>query len=149
VVLQFIRVLDTYEFSAEPEEEPAELVDRAYWEKKSNPESLALIEQIKALAPTSRGEPKLTYNRHHIALGTGGYNFCWFHPRRVASHCHMHIKLGAEKRQQFIDRLEQMGIEAGTHGPHSIRLALNRTDIDENRDTVSDLIAAADEWSHR
>ena len=28
VVLQFIRVLDTYEFGAEPEEEPAELVDR-------------------------------------------------------------------------------------------------------------------------
>src|SRR5262249_14870202 len=50
VVLQFIRVLDTYEFGADPdEEEPAELVDRGYWEKKSKPESLAVVESIKAL----------------------------------------------------------------------------------------------------
>src|SRR6476620_2180040 len=29
-----------------------------------------------------RLEPELTYNRNHIALGTGGYKFCWFHKRR-------------------------------------------------------------------
>lgn len=92
VVLQFIRVLDTYEFGADPEEEEiAQPVDRGYWEKRSNADSLAVIEMIRGLTPTSKGEPRLTYNRHHIALGTSGYNFCWFHPSKSClplSHAH-------------------------------------------------------------
>jgi hypothetical protein len=37
VILQFTKVLDTYEFGAEPEEdESAELVDRAFWERKAS-----------------------------------------------------------------------------------------------------------------
>src|SRR5207244_224695 len=113
VVLQFIRVLDIYdEVGGEPEEEGgAELVDRAYWEKKSRPESLAVVESIKALTPTTKGEPKITYNKYHIAMGTSGYNFCWFHPRKVTTNCHMHIKVGAEKRPEIIARLEKAGIE--------------------------------------
>jgi hypothetical protein len=84
VVLQFIRVLDIYdEVSGEPEEEEgAELVDRGYWEKKSRPESLAVVESIKALTPTTKGEPKLTYNKHHIALRTSGSIFVGFIPER-------------------------------------------------------------------
>src|ERR1700731_3371633 len=67
IVLQFIRVLDIYdEIGGEPEEEAgAELVDREYWEKKSRPESLAVVESIRALTPTTKGEPKLTYNKYH------------------------------------------------------------------------------------
>jgi len=39
--LQFTRVLDTYEFGAEPEEEEStEQVDLAYWQKKTGPEVL-------------------------------------------------------------------------------------------------------------
>lgn len=77
VVLQFMRVLDTYEFGGEPEdEESAEPVDRGYWEKKASHESLAVIDSIKGLTSTTDGEPRVTYNKHHIALGTSGYNFC-------------------------------------------------------------------------
>lgn len=149
VVLQFTRVLDTYEFSAEPEDEPAELVDRAYWEKKATPDSLAVVEAIRSLTPDAKGEPRITYNKHHIALGTSGYNFCWFHPRRVASHCHMHIKVGGEKRQTLIKRLEEAGIEAENQGRSSIRLGLSTKDIQEHQDVIRDVIQVAEEWSHR
>lgn len=150
VVLQFTRVLDTYEFGAEPEdEEPAELVDRGYWEKRAKPESLAVVEAIRALTPSTNGEPRITFNKHHIALGTSGYNFCWFHPRRVASHCHMQIKVGAEKRQSLIERLEEAGIEAENQGRSSIRLGLSVKDIQDHRDVIEDVIRAAEEWSHR
>lgn len=150
VVLQFTRVLDTYEFGAEPEdEEPTELVDRGYWEKRAKPESLAVVEAIRALTPSTNGEPRITFNKHHIALGTSGYNFCWFHPRRVASHCHMQIKVGAEKRQSLIERLEEAGIEAENQGRSSIRLGLSVKDIQDHRDVIEDVIRAAEEWSHR
>jgi hypothetical protein len=99
--------------------------------------------------PHKNGQPKITYNKHHIALGTSGYNFCWFHPRRVASHCHMHIKVGLDKRQEIIDRLESAGIEAENQGRASIRLHLDSRDIEQHRELIADVIRSAEEWSHR
>lgn len=150
VVLHFTRVSDTYEFGAEPEEdEPAEQVDRGYWEKKAKPESLAVVESIKALTPTEKGPVRITFNKFHIALGTSGYNFYWFHPRRAASHCHMHIKVGVDQRQEIIERLEEAGIEASNHGRSSIRLRLSVKDVQDHKDLVSEVIRRAEEWSHR
>ncbi len=152
VVLQFIRVLDIYdEVAGEPEEEEAsELVDRGYWEKKSKPESLAVVDAIKALTPTAKGEePKITYNKHHIAMRTSGYNFCWFHPRKVTTKCHIHLKVGADKRPEMITRLEQAGIEASNLSRNQIILHLNLKDIQEHRDLISDVVRIAEEWSHR
>lgn len=150
VVLHFTRVLDTYEFGGEPEdEETSEPVDRGYWERKAKPESLAIVEAIKGLTPNSKGEAKITYNKHHIALETSGYNFCWFHPRKAANYCHMHIKVQPEKRSEIIKRLEDAGIEAGNHGRSSIRLHLSAKDIHEHRDLITEMISAAEDFSHR
>jgi hypothetical protein len=56
VILQFTRVPDTYEFGAEPEEEEsAEQVDLAYWQRKTRPESLAVVNAIRDLTPTDKG----------------------------------------------------------------------------------------------
>lgn len=150
IVLQFIHVLDTNDFGADPDEdEPTELVDRGYWENKTNRQSLAVVDAIKELVPNAQANARITYNKHHIALGTSGYNFVWFHPRRVASHCHMHIKFGAEKRQEIIDRLEAAGIEAENQGRGSIRLHLNVQDIANNHEILEDVMRIADEWSQR
>jgi hypothetical protein len=147
VVLQFIKVLDVPE-PAEPEdEEVAELADRPYWEKKS-PDSLAVVDAIKGLTPTAKGEPRITYNRHHIALRTSGYNFGWMHPRKAAF-CHVELKVGAEKRPEIISRLEKDGIEASNHGRNGIALRLSMKDIQDHRDSISDVIRIAEEFSHR
>jgi len=75
VVLQFIKVLDAPEPRDPEDEEPAELVDRSHWEKRSSPDSLALVDTVRTLTSTENDEPELTYNKHHIALRTSGYNF--------------------------------------------------------------------------
>jgi len=151
VVLHPIRVLDIYEFGAEaPEEvEPKERVDWAYWQKRAKAESLAVVEAVRVLTPTSHGEPRITPNRFHIALGTTGYNFCWFHPRRVAQHCNIHIKVGAERRQQILDRLEGAGIEATNHRRSEISLGLSVKDVEEHKGLVQEVLAVAEELSHR
>jgi len=146
VVLQFTRVLDTYEFGGEPEDESAEPTDRAYWERKANAESLAVIDAVKALVP---GDAKIAYNKYHIALGTTGYNFCWFHPRKAATHCHMHVKVGVEKRPELVERLNEAGIDAKNQRSNSIRLYLSIKDIQGHRELITDVIRAAEEWSHR
>jgi len=150
IVLQFTCVLDADEFSAEPEEEEiAEQVDRAYWQRKANPESLAVVDAIRGLIPTTKGEPRITYNKHHIALGTTGYNFCWFNPRKTIAHSHMNVKVGTENRPEITKKLENVGIEAENHRRDSIRLHLTNKDIQENRAVISEVIGVAEELSYR
>jgi len=150
VVLQFTRVLDTYDFGAEPDEtEVAETVDRDYWEKKAKPEFLMVVDAITSLVPQEKGAPRLTYNKYHVALGTSGYNFCWFHPRSTAPHCYLHVKVEADKRQEIIERLEKGGIDADNQGRSSIRLRLSPKEIADHKDVISDLIKEAEEWSQR
>ncbi|HEX6812724.1 MAG TPA: hypothetical protein VF384_13945, partial [Planctomycetota bacterium] len=99
IVLHFTRVLDTYEFGAEPEEEGAgEQADRTYWEKRVPRESLEIVDAVLTLVPTKRGEPRVTYNRGHIAVGTTGYNFLWLFPKRSGPYCHVQLKVPSEKR---------------------------------------------------
>jgi len=144
VVLQFTRVLDTSDTGEEPDDEDgAEPVDRGYWEKK-NKEALAVVEVIKGLP---RGEPKITYNKYHIALGTTGYNFCWFYPRKA--NCHIEIKVGAEKRQTVIDQLEAAGIETSTNGRGLVGFHARSKDVEEHRQILADIIQGAEEWSNR
>ena len=117
IVLQFTCVLDADEFSAEPEEEEiAEQVDRAYWQRKANPESLAVVDAIRGLIPTTKGEPRITYNKHHIALGTTGYNFCWFNPRKTIAHSHMNVKVGTENRPEITKKLGTSASKPKTTG---------------------------------
>jgi len=148
VVLQFIRVLDVPEPPDPEDEEAAEPADRPYWEKKSSPESLAVVDAIKGLAPTSKAEPRITYNKHHIALRTSGYNFAWMHPRKAA-YCHVEVKVGAEKRSELIDRLEKDGLEASNRGRSGVVFRISMKDVQEHRDTISDVLRIAEEFSHR
>lgn len=150
VVLQFTRVLDTYEFSAEPDDEGiADQVDLVYWQKKASPETLAVVDAIRALVPTSKGETQLTYNKYHIALGTSGYNFAWFYPRKTLAHSHVNIKVGEKNRAEILKKLDQAGIDVENHRSHSIRLHVTPQEIQEHNSLIVELLNIAEEFSHR
>lgn len=150
VVLQFTRVLDTYEFSAEPEEEEiAEQVDIAYWQKKASPETLGMVEAIRALVPTTKGDTRMTYNKYHIALGTSGYNFAWFYPRKKIANSHVNIKVGIDNRPELLKKLEDAGIEAENHRRDQIRLHVGTKDIQEHTSLIVEVLTIAEEFSHR
>lgn len=145
VVLQFIRVLDTYEFGGEPtDEEAGEPADRAYWEKKAKPEILAVVDAVKDLI---EGHVKVTYNRHHIALGTTGYNFCWLHPRKT--NCQIDVNVSPDNRQAVVDQLAAIGIEASVHSWGAIGFHLRTQELHEHRQVIMDVIRGAEDYSHR
>lgn len=99
IVLHAVTVLDVVEEVAEtyvPEE--AEETDRAYWEKKRDPASLSVMDKIVAALKTAGIEERLSYNKGHIALGSTGNNFCWFHPRKTPGYCHVEFKLSPDAR---------------------------------------------------
>lgn len=150
VVLHFTRVLDTYEFSSDAEEEEVgERADRAYWEKRATRESLEVVDSFVSLVPAADGQPRITYNRGHIALGTAGYNFCWLHPRRASQHCHLHLKVPADQRAALLEKLEAGGIDAASRGRNSIRLRLAMKDIGAHLAALKELVQVAESFSQR
>jgi hypothetical protein len=151
VVLQFVRVLDTYEFGGEEEEEsgPTETTDRSYWEKRARPEALATIDAIVALISGAGREPKITYNRTHIAVGTSGYIFAWFFPRKVATHCPVRLKVGSEQRPALMTKLEEAGLEAENRGQASIAMFLKPEQVKEYSGLLGEVLRAAEQWSFR
>jgi hypothetical protein len=151
VVLQFIRVLDTYEFGGEEEEEggATELADRPYWEKRTPPEALAAVDAIVALIASGGGEPKITYNRTHIVVGTSGYYFGWFFPRKIATHCPVRFKVGPDQRAALVTKLEEAGLEAENKGQGSIQMFLKPEQIKQNSGPIGEVLRAAEQWSHR
>jgi hypothetical protein len=149
IVLHFTRVLDTYEFAGDVEDdEPGDRTDRAYWEKRASPESMEVLDSVLSLVPKAQGAPRVTYNRGHVAVGTSGYNFLWLHPRR-ASHCRAHLKIPVEQREALVQRLEAAGIEAAIKGRGSVRMRLSKEDVRDKGAHLGEVLRVAEEWSQR
>lgn len=108
-----------------------------------------MVDAIVALISSGGHEPKVTYNRTHIAVGTSGYNFCWFYPRKIATHCPVRFKVGTEQRVALMPRLEEAGLEAENKGQGSIQMFLNPGQIKEHVDLLRELLRAAEQWSFR
>ena len=144
--LNIVRVLDVME---EGEDDPGEQVDRKYWETRASKKSLDLMDALVGLMPRGdAGEVRVKYNRHHVALGTSGTNFCWFHPRK-GGHIHFHVRPGGDAREASIPRLEERGIECGPHGAHAMKIVLTMKEFEENKDLVRDVVTTAEQRSRK
>lgn len=145
IVLHPVRVLDVIEEIADDEQvDPAEQTDRAYWERKSDPSSLAIMDKIISLFKNGGIEPKLTYNRHHIAMGTTGYNFCWFHPRKTADHCHMEFRVEAETRDSILSSLQDKRIDASPRRTQNVSFSITTKGLADNSATIMDALKASE-----
>jgi len=143
-----VKVLDVVEEITEGVDvDPVEQADRPYWEKKSDPASLAAVDKIVSSLSTDGIKPKLTYNRHHIALGTTGYNFCWFHPRKTAGHCHIEFRVGTEERDPVLSLLQDKGIDASPRRTDNVSFSVTTKALDERLPVIHDVLKKAEEAS--
>lgn len=71
LTLNFIKVLDEINFGDSEDYERSEPVDRAYWEKKSDPKMLALVDFFKKSLNKFFPTIDLKYNKHYIAIKKG------------------------------------------------------------------------------
>jgi hypothetical protein len=138
VVLHFTKVLDVLEETDDDIEE-GEQVDRRYWEKKSGSTSLAVLDKIVVLVQKELGPPRVTYNKNHIALGTTGFNFCWFHPRKSTPHCHLRLKTGSDNREAILQSLEAARVPATAFQRKLITIKMSARNLDEGHDTILDV----------
>ncbi len=146
IVLHFTKVLDVYE-EAEPEGEPGEQVDRRYWEKRASSAALAVVDKLIGLVQSAIGAPRVTYNKNHIALGTSGNNFCWFHPPKEAAHCHIRVKTNANSRDQIVRRFDDTGLYVRPFQRELITIKRSLKDIETHNLLIGEVLRACESVS--
>jgi len=110
VLLHFTKVLDLYE---EPEDEvilAGEEVGRPYWEKLANPKSISLMDDMTKKAKEIYPDLRITFNKHHIALGTNLRNIIWLRPRKTPNNCHLEIRIDRDNVEDIKVKFDEMGI---------------------------------------
>lgn len=148
VVIHPVTVLNVpEEIEDDVDVDPAERADRPYWEKKATPEFLSIVDRIAYALRQNGVEPRLTYNRHHIAMATTGYNFCWFHTRRVGAH--LECRVNSEVRDTELGRLQTGGFDASPMRTDRITLLATEKMLDSHAAALLEVLKQAEEWSHR
>lgn len=145
IVLNFTKVLDIYEPPEDEGEEEAEPTDRPWWERRSNPQSLGIVDQCVALLATGGKKPRLTYNKFHIAVGGVRQNFCWFHPRKAQSHCHFHLRTSEANQQSILRELQGAGIDAVARRKDQIRVVVTPVEMRQHETLIRDALSKASE----
>jgi hypothetical protein len=154
IALHAVTVLNVMEEIAdEADVDPSERADRAYWEKtserKSSPEFLPTVDKIVSALRQSGIEPKLTYNRHHIAMGATGYNFCWFAPRKFAVDCSINLRVKGDDRETILTELQAGGIEAAPRRAELVTFSVVAKNLDSVMATLIKALKQAADYSKR
>jgi hypothetical protein len=126
--LNFVKVLDLAE-TGEEEEPGIAVMD-------------SIVEIVKPIA-----QPKLTYNKGHIAVGTSGKNFMWCHLRK-GTHLLLVLRLD-EDRDNLVMKLEEQGIECKKGiRPYITRVNLTMKELEQNKELMTEAIRIAEGHSH-
>lgn len=110
VTLCFTKVLDISELYTGDEEDEVgnvDTADRTYWQQ-NEPEMLSIVDKLVSLI--AKDGKRVTYNRGHIALGTSGNNFAWFHPRKNPPYCKIELKMDEGERMKWLQQFAESGI---------------------------------------
>jgi len=110
LILNFTKVLDTFQEQEDEEELGGESVDRNYWENRANSKSILLMDNLIGIVQKMHDSLRITYNKHHVAIGTNRRNFAWFHPRKREGYCYFDIKVGEDNIEKARNALEEAGI---------------------------------------
>jgi len=140
VVLNFTKVLDIYEAPEDETPISGEEVGRPYWEKKANSKSIAIMDEMIKIAQTVYPNSRVTYNKHHIALGTTRINYMWFHPRKSPTNCHFDIRLDKDHVEETKKILEELGISYSPRKENLIAISIQNDELKKNIERITAII---------
>lgn len=146
--LNFVKVLDLVETTEDDEQDsPQDTVDRSYWDAKSNEISMELFDSLIEII-RNISQPRITYNRGHIAIGTTGRNFMWCHPRKNP-YIYFELRVGNE-RDEYIKKFEAVRIECNPHrNLEIIKTSLTQQELLENKTLIAEAITVSEQFSHQ
>lgn len=146
VALHPITVLDVIEEIADPLE-PEVPTDRDSWLEKPNQSPLSVADKILAALRRESAEPRITYNRYHLAIGTTGVNFMWLHERKQAGICYIEIRFDGEARDAAISELQELGIAAQPKALNVVGFRILESALDKVFDGFMKIIMKAEQAS--
>ncbi|GEM_PF-5997956 len=83
---------------------------------------------------------RITYNKHHVAIGTSRQNFCWVWPRRQEGYCPFEIKVGDENMAAAKELLGNTGVPFRQKGDDVLAISVQLKVFRDNKDKVEELI---------
>lgn len=145
--LNFVKVLDLVETTEDDEQDSQDVVGRNYWDARFNAKSMGIFDALIGTVRTM-SEPRITYNRGHIAIGTSGRNFMWCYPRKSA-YLYFELRIG-EDRETITNRFEDAKIDFSRHRNSEIlKISLTEKDLDEHKDLIFEAIQLGEKNSHQ
>ncbi len=144
VGLSFTKVIDvTSRGLVDEDEEVHEVTDRAYWEKKGSPKTVALADHMLGMVKTIDPGIDLKYNKFYIGLVKSGNpnNFIILKPTKSFMKMEARIK----KSEEFENKIESSGLDLmeydGRWGRYRIRLT--QEDIAKKKDILIEILTWA------
>lgn len=140
VLLSFTKVLDTYEAPEDEEDLGGEEVGRPYWEKRAHAKSITMMDEIIGIAQEIDPNVRLTYNKHHVAVGTSRRNYVWLNPRKTPNVCHVEIKLDKNHLVDTKTTLDDIGVSYSQRKDDNLALSIHGDIIKKNHDKLKEII---------
>lgn len=141
VFLDFVKVLDIYESPEDEEDLGLEVVDRKYWEGKSDKKSIKLLDDIIEYGLSQYPELKVTYNKHHIALGTSKKNCIWVRPRKTSGYCHIEVLSTNANIEDIKSAIEGIGQTYTIRNEKIIAFAITTKDFQQYRPKMEEILS--------
>lgn len=126
VTLTFTTVLDELQRGLDEDDPGTEVVDRAYWEAKGSPATVAEADKVVGLARSFAPGVEPRYNKHYIGFWKDGqaYNFAVLRPRKTVVNLDIKLARSDDREQQ----LHEAGLDLQDYdkrwGAYRIRLSL-------------------------
>jgi len=143
VVLHPVTVLDVIEEISDLDLDIVERKDRAYWQAKS-PTMLTMMDKVLSSLDIGQTQPRLTYNQGHVAIGTTGRNFCWFHPRKSPGTSHIDFRVTADTRDVILSELQEKGIDAAPRRMDIVTFNITTAGIEEHLGSIKQALERAE-----
>lgn len=143
LTLNAMTVLDLMALGTDEEDEPGQATDRAYWEARGTPASVALADRMLALVNDVTPGQVLKYNKFYIGLTRSGVvdNFVTFRARKDFLIAEFRIP----RTDELTARIDATGIDRMEYDKRwgRYRMRLTKDDIETHRDLLLDLTAMA------
>lgn len=140
VILDFVKVLDIFESPEDEEDLGLETVDRLYWENKSSKKSIQLLDNIVNFAKTEYSDLRITYNKHHVAIGTNIRNFLWIQPRKSEGYCYLEMLVDFNDMDETKSTIESFGGTYSIRKENVIAFSITIQTFNKSKDVVEKMI---------
>lgn len=140
IILSFTKVLDIYEIPEDAENLGGEEVSRTYWEKKSHVKSISVMDEITKIVGFKLSNPRITYNKYHVALGTSRINFLWFYPQKTGNSCRFEIKVETNSMGDVKSKFDEIGVSYTLRKENEIAVSMTLDELNKHKNEISAIV---------